>query len=80
MTQLIAYGIANNTKTTNYLFTIDITISILETTAELVYAVTNQKNTNLDELINIQTETLATFQRLLNKSSPANNPGSTQHL
>lgn len=75
MTQTAGYSIANNTETANS-FTNNNTNLVLETTAKLVNAVTNQNNNKLDELIKFQTETPATFQKLLIISSTPSTSGS----
>lgn len=67
--QTAGYGIANHVDTVTP-FTTDTANLVLETTAELVNAVSAQNDRKLDDLIKLQTETLATFQKLLHKNNP----------
>ena len=66
--QTTSYGIANHVDTVTP-FTHDTANLVLETTAELVNAVSTQNNKKLDNLIKLQTETLAAFQKLLHKNT-----------
>eukprot|EP00804_Cyclotella_cryptica_P014673 CCRYP_012701-RA/>CCRYP_012701-RA protein AED:0.65 eAED:1.00 QI:0/-1/0/1/-1/1/1/0/164 len=71
--QAAGYGIANYVDTI-IPFTADTANLVLETTAELVNAVSVQNDKKLDNLIKLQTETLAktlaAFQKLLHKNNP----------
>jgi hypothetical protein len=66
--QAARYGMANHVDKVTP-FTNDTANLILESTAELVNAISAQNNKKLDDLIKLQTETLATFQKLLHKNT-----------
>ena len=76
--QATGYGIANHVDTVTP-FNTDTANLVLETTAELVNAVSAQNDKKLDDLIKLHTETLAAFQKLLHKNNSSstattNNP------
>ena len=66
--QAASYGIANHVDTITP-FTNDTANLVLETTAELVNVVSTQHDKKLDDLIKLQMETLAAFQKLLHKNT-----------
>jgi len=69
--QATGYGIANHVGTAES-FTHDTANLVLETTAELVNAVSAHNDKKLDDLIKLQTDTLAAFQKLLHKNTSSN--------
>ena len=69
--QATGYGIANHVSSAES-FTPDTANLVLETTAELVNAVSAHNDKKLDDLIKLQTDTLAAFQKLLHKNTSSN--------